>query len=250
MVTESHRRWRIRGFTDCQGSVGENEGLRWKRAIAVNNLLPLYARRQVDAFEAAPLSDCVDSNATESGRANNRSVVIELVSETIEFEAEVIKGELRPDVCFDGEKVIFSSNAKAQVCPALTDSGAGATPAGIYCIRPQGEAQRAGGIVGELFQDRSRWFLLEPQFPTTRFRMHLHPGSHSAGCVTVTSSLCFDILAGALNSNPRVSAEGFDGYPPGNTAGKGGEEVKNPKHSVECVGWLVVKPKGECEVRK
>lgn len=245
MVTDVNRRWRIRGFSDCHGTAGENEVLRWKRAIAINNLLPSHARRQVDKFEAAPLTECVDSNETEAGRANNRSVVIELISEQIEFEAEGITGKLQPDICFDGEKVFFKSEGITHSCPALTDSGSGATPAGRFCIRRQGEAQRAGGLVG-VFQDRSKWFLLEPQFSTTRFRMDLHPGSHSAGCVTVTSPQCFDVMAAVLNSNPTLTAEGYDGYPPGNTAGEGGTEVKNPKRPVDCVGWLVVTSKGGC----
>jgi hypothetical protein len=47
--------------------------------------------------------------------------------------------------------------------------------------------------------DRSKWYLIEPQFSTTRSRMHLHPGSVSAGCVTVTDKSCFDQLADVLN---------------------------------------------------
>lgn len=232
MSADVDRRWRILGFSDCHGVDRENELLRSKRAFAINNLLPRDAQKQVDGVEPAPLSVCVDDNKTENGRRNNRSVVI------LQTIALVVFG---PEACFDGSQVVVHKGGKRHSCPALTDTGTGATPSGIYCIRNQGEAQRWG-----LLDDRTKWYLLEPQFPMTRFRMHLHSGSRSAGCVTVTDKKCFDQLAAILNSPGSVSADGYDGYPPGNTAGKGGSEVKNPKRTVSCVGWLIVTSKGGC----
>jgi hypothetical protein len=248
MVIKTDRRWKVVGFSDCHGTDGENQLLRWDRAIAVNNLLPTYARKQVDKFDAAPISECIDDDKTEAGREHNRSAVIMKTSETITFEKEdVVVGKLRLYACFDGEKVSVNKGGKTASCPAMTSAGAGATPAGRYLVRNQGEAQITGGLIGAVAQDRSKWYLLEPQFATSRYRMHLHPGSHSAGCVTVTDKNCFEKLASVLNNAGKVTGDGYDGYPPGNTAGKSGTEVKNQKKTVTGIGWIVVNySKGIC----
>lgn len=137
-------------------------------------------------------------------------------------------------ICFDGEIVTASKNGRTQSCDAITSSDA-PTPNGRYCVRPQGEAQRRAWFKTIVGHSRHNWFLLEPQFATTRFRMDLHPGSISAGCVTVTDSRCFDQLASVLNEPGLDTATGYDGYPPGNERG-----VKNSPRQVECVAWLDV----------
>jgi len=46
---------------------------------------------------------------------------------------------------------------------------------------------------------------------------------------------CFDRMAAVLNGGARSSATGYDGYPPGNSAG-----VENTPRAVSCVGTLSV----------
>ncbi len=229
MLTNTNIRWEIIGFSDCGGDKGTNELLRWERAIAVNNALPQLARNQVDAFRAAPLSECIWSNADEQGRIYNRSVLIRQKSVTYEFPEETIT--VNPyAACYDATTVIVRKNGRMHSCPAVTGSIGSPTPNGLYCIRGQGVAQRT-----KWHRGRSKWYLIEPQFSTTRSRMHLHPGSISAGCVTVTNESCFDRLAAILNRPGTVTGVGYDGYPPGNTEG-----VTNPRRTITCVGWLLV----------
>jgi len=144
--------------------------------------------------------------------------------------------------CFDGATVTVTKNRTTHACTAFSGSIGDPTPNGRFCVRPQGEAQRAGGITGRLFQDRTVWYLLEPQFTTTRSRMQLHPGTMSSGCITVTDRSCFDRLARVLNSPGTDTGRGYDGYPPGNSAG-----VTNPQRNVDCVAWLdVTSTRGGC----
>ena len=121
MVINTNRRWRILGFSDCHGEANENRLLRWQRAIAINNLLPERARKQVDGFEAAPMKDCVDDDQTEEGRAFNRSVVIMLNSEELVFEeGETVIGKLQWDACFDGERVYVNRrNVRGPLPPSV-----------------------------------------------------------------------------------------------------------------------------------
>jgi hypothetical protein len=144
--------------------------------------------------------------------------------------------------CFDSKRIQVSKGGKSHSCAAVTGTIGAPTPTGRFCIRRQGEAQVRGGLRGMLFQNRSKWYLLEPQFETKRSRMQLHPGTFSAGCITVTDSDCFDKLEAVLNQAGTVTGEGYDGYPPGND-----EKVVNPKKSVDCVGWLTVTTEGACK---
>jgi hypothetical protein len=137
--------------------------------------------------------------------------------------------------CFDGNQLYVSKGGKSVGCPALSGTIGEPTPPGTYCIRHQGEAQTRGGLKGMLFQDRPHWFLLEPQFATTRSRMMLHPGVMSSGCITVMDHGCFNQAAAALESGAGSSGTGYDGYPPGNDEG-----VQNPKHDVTCATMLTV----------
>jgi hypothetical protein len=94
MVTNPHIRWDVLGFSDCEGDEPHNELLRWERAIAVNNALPQLARNQVDGFSAAPLTDCMASNADEQGRAHNRSAFIRQVSTRYTFPGTTVSRTL------------------------------------------------------------------------------------------------------------------------------------------------------------
>lgn len=236
MVTNPNIQWDILGFSDCQGGEGTNQLLRWQRAIAVNNALPQLARNQVIRFTAAPLSDCIAANTTEQGRMYNRSALIRRRTTRYEFGPEPITANPFA-ACFDGTTVYVLKNGLSDSCPAVTGSIGAPTPAGIYLIRRQGDAQRDRWYN----RDRSSWYLLEPQFTTTRSRMHLHPGSVSAGCITVTDASCFGRLAAILNGPGTVTGTGYDGYPPGNSEG-----VTNPASSVTGVGWLRVVSSGGC----
>ena len=144
--------------------------------------------------------------------------------------------------CFDGVTITVTKNRTTSSCPAFTGSTGAPTPNGRFCIRLQGEAQIAGGIIGRIFQDRNVWFLIEPQFRTIRSRMQLHPGTRSSGCITVNNRACFNRLATVLNSPGTDIGRGYDGYPPGNSAG-----VTNPERSINCVAWLdVTSTRGSC----
>jgi hypothetical protein len=135
------------------------------------------------------------------------------------------------EACFDGKVVAVNKNNESAACAAITSADA-PTPEGSFCVRRQGEAQRAEY---PFRASHSRWYLLEPQFNTTRSRMDLHPGSVSKGCVTVTDLGCFSEIEAVLNSGGTTTGYGYDGYPPGNA-----ESVQNPKKSVDCVAVLKV----------
>jgi hypothetical protein len=91
LVTHNDR-WEILGFSDCEGGIERNTGLRWMRAMAVNNALPTYARAKIDRFRAAPLTDCVGENDSEEHRALNRSVVFKRTVTDYTFPEEPITG--------------------------------------------------------------------------------------------------------------------------------------------------------------
>jgi hypothetical protein len=151
---------------------------------------------------------------------------------------------------FDGATIVAAKGNYRAVCDAFTSSSA-PTPNGRFCVRRQGEAQHLGGWRGALawglsaFYDRygegpvrkdtSRWFLIEPQFTTSRSRMQIHYGIASEGCVTVTDSDCFHRLETILEQPGTDSGWGYDGYPPGNDA-----DVSKDQQSVDCVAWLDV----------
>jgi hypothetical protein len=147
---------------------------------------------------------------------------------------------------FNGSQITVSKGGQTESCQALTSSSA-PTPTGKYGVRRQGEAQRWGGFYGTVGrlggvfyntavrQDRSRWYLLEPQFTTSRSKMQLHFGTHSDGCITVTDEDCFQRLENVLNQDGTSPATGYDGYPPGNADG-----VSKAQHAVDCVAMLDV----------
>lgn len=133
---------------------------------------------------------------------------------------------------FEGTSITIYKGGKRHSCSAITSSLA-PTPFGKYCIRRQGEEQRTG-FFGQR-PEREKWYLLEPQFETRRSRMHLHLGSNSVGCITVTNKICFDNLSKVINLPGIIKGFGFDGYPPGNA-----ENVNNSKTEINCVAILFV----------
>jgi hypothetical protein len=122
MVTNTHIRWQILRFTDCQGGEGANELLRWERAIAVNNALPRYARNQVDGFRAAPLDDCMASNGDEQGRMHNRGAFIRQISTAYWFPEETITRDLPAGPFLDLQ------------IPCVIDAGGCSTPRTIAAL--------------------------------------------------------------------------------------------------------------------
>jgi len=147
---------------------------------------------------------------------------------------------------FAAGRLTVSRGSWTEACAAFTSSTA-PTPTGTYCIRRQGAAQTTGGlkgflgavsgaVFGTLRQDHSRWYLIEPQFATTRSRMQIHYGARSEGCITVTDAGCFQRIERILNTSGTTTRTGYDGYPPGNSDG-----VTNPSRSVDCVGILEVR---------
>jgi len=151
---------------------------------------------------------------------------------------------------FDGVQLTAANRGDFVSCEAFTSSSA-PTPEGRFCVRREGEAQRLGGVKGAwgrvkaffdpdsdiapVRQDRRRWFLIEPQFPTSRSRMQIHYGIASEGCVTVRDSLCFRVVELMVEGGDVAQGTGYDGYPPGNDA-----NVVREERPVDCVAWLDV----------
>lgn len=71
--------WEILGFSDCGGTDSRNAVLRQERADEIKSVIPPTQRAKVTAVTAAPATDCISSNATESGRSLNRAVLIRRV---------------------------------------------------------------------------------------------------------------------------------------------------------------------------
>jgi outer membrane protein OmpA-like peptidoglycan-associated protein len=234
MVSTSNVHWLVRGHTDCRGAESMNATLRLGRARAVFNLLPRSVQTRITGVQGARSGECIRDNATAQGRLFNRSVAILIVRQEVTFTDEVITVP-RPvaHVTFDGSTITARKGTLSASCPAITSPGE-PIPPGRYCIRGQGEAQLPSHWYS-VRPSRSTWFLLEPQFETRRFRMDIHPGSISEGCVTLSDRDCFSRIAAVLNQPGTTSGFGYDGYPPGNSAG-----VNNPRRTVTCVGWLEV----------
>ena len=76
MVANHNARFRVLGFSDCQGEEARNTALRTGRAGAVGAWLPPEVAEQILGMEGAALPDCVSDNTTPEGRSENRSVLI------------------------------------------------------------------------------------------------------------------------------------------------------------------------------
>lgn len=141
------------------------------------------------------------------------------------------------DACYDYSEitVVDKKTKKSQTCSAITDPRK-PTPTGVHCIRKQGDTQLPG---------KDKWYLLEPQFQTTRCRMSLHYGTRTEGCITVTDKDCFDKLEAILNlEREEVSGVGHDGRPPGHTCCTGAEYGRPCRSEfprrVKCIAVLYV----------
>ncbi|WP_440956049.1 eCIS core domain-containing protein [Methanosarcina sp. Mfa9] len=89
-------RYEVAGYSDCIGPDVRNRTLRRERAQSVWDFLPGTIRSRGTLRGGAPLHDCVDSNASQAGRARNRSVIIKLRT-VIEGE-EIIIDPCAPSV--------------------------------------------------------------------------------------------------------------------------------------------------------
>lgn len=220
-------RLEIDGFASEEGPEGFNENLSCARALKAGAVLS-------GSGVAADRMTFFQHGATPGYRDERRSVVVNLISPPAAPATAPAPATTTYAACFDGSNIYVNKDGRTHRCAAFTDTS-DPTPNGEYCIREQGAAQ----LGWRPWRDHGSWFLLEPQFSTTRSRMHLHPGSRSTGCVTVTNETCFDELASILNGPGRITREGYDGYPPGNS-----EEVNNRREEKTCVGLLLVDRSG------
>ena len=86
---ESNRsRWKIAGFTDCQGADTLNATLREQRAKTVFDILPSSVQALIDSHGAAPRTQCITDNASPADRTRNRSVLLQLVAYDADFSAK------------------------------------------------------------------------------------------------------------------------------------------------------------------
>jgi hypothetical protein len=99
VILAESSRWEILGFSDCQGGVELNTDVRTRRAQAVFNLLPAAARAKIDRAVAAPLSDCLGTNDSESNRSFNRSVVFRRTVTDVTMEGEDIEVTVPDFLC-------------------------------------------------------------------------------------------------------------------------------------------------------
>jgi hypothetical protein len=75
--TDSSLTFRLLGYSDCVGAERHNSSLRKCRALNVAKLFG-PARSRILAVSAAPANQYLVDNSTKAGRANNRSVVIQV----------------------------------------------------------------------------------------------------------------------------------------------------------------------------
>ncbi|NJO12677.1 MAG: DUF4157 domain-containing protein [Gammaproteobacteria bacterium] len=95
-IAANGSRWRMLGFTDCQGADRLNQNLRAARAAAVFKLLPAQLRSQIVSQGAAPIEQCVTENDTAGDRALNRSVAFVLDTSVANMQAEEITAPCTP----------------------------------------------------------------------------------------------------------------------------------------------------------
>lgn len=139
-IASSADRWEIVGFTDCEGGVEGNTRLRQERAHAAFAALPVAAKARIDQAVAAPMSDCVASNDTESNRKFNRSVVFRRTVSSVTLPPENITVDVPhalcgPDVTTQVQDAVasigttfagWSSGEKSEACDALDSLSSGA----------------------------------------------------------------------------------------------------------------------------
>jgi hypothetical protein len=97
------KKWRIEGFSDCQGDEKNNQSLRDRRAKAILAILPAPLRANVTIAEGATRGDCITENWNAPERTLNRSAALLLVESSYDFEGETLEGKLeREKVGTDG----------------------------------------------------------------------------------------------------------------------------------------------------
>jgi outer membrane protein OmpA-like peptidoglycan-associated protein len=87
-------KWRIEGFTDCQGKLARNQALRAARAKAVFDAMPAAVQRYITDVDPAAAGDCLTSNLSAADRTVNRSVAIVLVHSTVDMAPTTVKEKL------------------------------------------------------------------------------------------------------------------------------------------------------------
>jgi hypothetical protein len=87
-------KWRIEGFSDCQGDEGSNKSLRDGRAQTVLSMLPPAIRGRITLTAGAAPGNCVTENSSVGDRTLNRSVALLLVESSYDFEGETITDRL------------------------------------------------------------------------------------------------------------------------------------------------------------
>jgi hypothetical protein len=91
---KNKQKWRIEGFTDCQGDERGNQSLRARRAQAVLSSLPDALKPSITSATGGSVGDCITENATKAQRTLNRSVAIILEETTYDFEGDTIEDRL------------------------------------------------------------------------------------------------------------------------------------------------------------
>ena len=134
MAANPNRTWTILGVTDCQGSEELNTQLRVERATSLYLALPPDARARVNGYGGAATSNCINDNTTEENRILNRSALIKLASESLDFEPEHVVGHLAPPTndCNIDQRAELASTlplARSMVNHALSVMGRSPTPA-------------------------------------------------------------------------------------------------------------------------
>jgi outer membrane protein OmpA-like peptidoglycan-associated protein len=102
-------KWRLEGFSDCQGNEKGNQALRARRAKAVLAILPDELKGNITSADAAVTGDCITENSSAADRTLNRSVAFLLEESTYDLEGETIEGKLErkePDTsgCSDEQR--------------------------------------------------------------------------------------------------------------------------------------------------
>ena len=138
-VKANGSRWRLLGFSDCQGPEAPNAKLRKDRAIAVSNAFPPQIRSQILSQEGAPIHNCITENWNARQRSLNRCVALIYDSASISFPGETIKATpptvvCGPDVTTQVVAAVFaaeaafagwSSEEKEEACDALDSLSTG-----------------------------------------------------------------------------------------------------------------------------
>ena len=93
-VASGRTKWRIEGFTDCQGKEPGNKSLRTERAKAVFALFPPAVQARITDVDGAAPGDCITENTNAGDRTLNRSVAIILVESSLDMPTETIKEDL------------------------------------------------------------------------------------------------------------------------------------------------------------